>query len=134
LNIVIVIHLYFERLLNEILDKELENFSNLQKEGLFNSFYKKIIFLKSQCLINNDIAYDLIVFNKLRNKFAHKLNYELCEFDFFEFNCFKNYKDQLIVKRKADRNIFYRILIKYFFIWIEYQLHQQHSVLHFIDE
>lgn len=134
MNIVIVIHLYFERMLNEILDKELKDYSNLQKEGLFNSFYKKIIFLKTQCLINNDIANDLIVFNKLRNKFAHKLNYELCEFDFFEFTCFKSNKNQLIVKRKADRNIFNRILIKHFFIWIEYQMLQQHSILFLINE
>ncbi len=133
MNIVLVAHLFIERLLNEILDKKLIDFTLLHQNGFFNTFYKKILFLKTQGLIN-EIADDILLFNNLRNKFAHKLNYDIYDFDFNSFIIIKKTRSERIIKFKRYKNMYYRILVKLIFFSIELELYNQYDFLYLIDE
>ncbi len=71
-NIILILlgHLYIERLLNEIIIK-VDSLAQSRGNDKLNTFYKKIIFLKKEKIIEDNIADDIIIMNVLRNCFAH---------------------------------------------------------------
>ncbi len=134
LNIVLVGHLYLEKYLNDILGKNLKGFETLEKKGILNSFYKKVTYLQAEKITPSDLLDNIITYNKLRNKFAHKLNYDIIEFDIFEFGYLKRYQSEFKVKRKKEKRILYRIFIRLITYHIMVMLTRSHNYLFLLDE
>ncbi|MEY8847313.1 hypothetical protein AB9K26_00735 [Psychroserpens sp. XS_ASV72] len=134
LNIVLVGHLYLEKYLNEILDKNLKSFETLEKRGILNSFYKKVTYLKAEKITPNELLDNITVYNKMRNKFAHHLNYDISEFNVFEFSYLKKYESDFNVKRKKEKRILHRILVRLITYHIMVMLTRNHSYLHLLNE
>ncbi len=134
LNLVLVSHLYLERVLNEILHKNLNGFETLERKGILNSFYKKIVFLRSERITPDSILNDLLIFNQLRNRYAHELNYNLAEFDIFQFSFLKKHSKSFDIKRKSSKRTLNRILVRHSVFHLIVQLTSNHRYLHLIDE
>jgi uncharacterized protein YutE (UPF0331/DUF86 family) len=102
-NLVILSHLYFENIIDGLIEK---NFKNPQAFDNFN-FYNKIKVLESQKVLDDDIMKYLLFVNNIRNKFAHNLDYDipdsqLMDIQFFSLVCNRfNYK---IRKYRMKRN------------------------------
>jgi hypothetical protein len=75
--LVITIHLYFDYILQKMLDKESHNLSKRQQE----SFYAKLEFLKDIGRIDPKIYSCLFALNRLRNSFAHDIFYRITDWD-----------------------------------------------------
>ncbi len=102
-NLVIISHLYFENIIDGLIET---NFKNPQAFDNFN-FYNKIKVLESQKVLDDDIMNYLLLINNIRNKFAHNLDYDmpdsqLMDIPFFSLVCNRfNYK---IRKYRMKRN------------------------------
>jgi len=134
LNLILVGHLYLEKLLNGILTENLKGFEILDKRGVLNSFYKKIMFLKSEQITPNQILDDLLIFNQLRNMYAHELNYNIADFDIFKLSFLKKYASSFQIKRRSNKRILNRILVRHSIFHLLLKLTSTHSYLHLIDE
>ena len=130
--IILLGHLYIERLVNEILNKELINYSSINS-NILNTFYKKITYIKSQNILGDTLCEDLILLNKLRNKFAHNLNYDISSFDIYGFSITEENKVKEIRQGK-NKTVAFRVLIKLIIMSIEYELCKQKEYLFLINE
>jgi hypothetical protein len=68
-------HLYFDYILEKMLDRETNNLTPRQKE----SFYAKLEFLNDRGRFDSQTYQCLTAINKLRNSFAHDIFYDLAE-------------------------------------------------------
>jgi len=114
ITLILLGHLYIERLLNEILHKSCSIQANELKK--LNTFYKKVIFLNAESKLDNDFVKDILLINNLRNCLAHELNYKLSDFDVWEFSALKSYKrDNFEPKNNAAKEVFIRLILKIYF-------------------
>ncbi len=132
LDLILVGHLYIERLLNDLLDHVLKGFKSLEKT-IFSSFYKKAIYVKYEKLVSVKSVDDILVFNQLRNKFAHNLNYDLADFDVFKFSYAKPYADKIKPKRKNDKRVCNRLIIRASLLYFLFNLTKENEVLFLSD-
>lgn len=134
LSLILIGHLYIERFLDEILNNKLENYIILEKAGVLNSFYKKVMFLKSERFISDVIADDILIVNQIRNKYAHQLNYNLNEFDFYKFSFMKKYKGKFKVKSKRNIRILYRVILRLLFFSLIDSLSNRYKFLFLLND
>jgi len=132
LQIVLTGHLYIERLINEILSKELNGFNQLG--NLFNTFYKKVSFIRSESILNESLCDDILLLNNLRNKYAHRLNYDICIFNIFDFSYLQEYRNNVDIRYKKNKKIAYRVFVKLIVVSLESDLCNQKKYLSLIDE
>ncbi len=135
-NIILILlgHLYIERLLNEIIIK-VDSLAQSRGNDKLNTFYKKIIFLKKEKIIEDNIADDIIIMNVLRNCFAHELNYQLLNFDPWILSKLKKYqREDVEPKNKKNKEVFIRIILKMYFFNILKHLSSEFRFLHLIKE
>jgi hypothetical protein len=95
--VVLRAHLYIEQEINQLLSKIFENMPEM-------TFSQKIDLCKSLAIIDNDIYNPLKKFNKLRNLFAHNLNFKLEE---------KHYEDLVSTLSKSSKDQFKEDLSRY---------------------
>lgn len=133
LDLILTGHLYLERLINDILDDILNDFKSLEKSGILNSFHKKACYLKLEKIVSSDLIDDIIIFNKLRNKFAHNLNYDLVDFDVFQFSFSKDFSDKITPKRKDYKRAATRIIIRSSLLYFLFNLTKEHNILFLSD-
>lgn len=134
LNIVLVGHLYLERYLNEILNVNIANFEELVKKGKYNSFHKKATYIITKNISEKQLINDILIFNRLRNKFAHKLNYNIIDFDIFQFSFLNKYSTEFAIKNKNTKRELNRILLRHSIYHLFRSLTKAHRFLHLIDE
>lgn len=127
---VIISHLYIERLLNEILIKEVPH--DIDKGS--NSFYKKISIIQKLRHLDYDLCEDIILINNIRNKYAHELNYDIRNFDIYKFIIINIEKIQTKVHHPKNRRILNELLFKLAIIEIQYQMCKNKDYLFLIDE
>jgi hypothetical protein len=70
-------HLYFDYVLEKMLDQEPHNLNKQQRE----SFHAKLEFLNARSTFNHQTYAGLKAINKLRNSFAHNIFYDLTKWD-----------------------------------------------------
>lgn len=87
-QLVLTTHLYFELLINAILEKKLAEPSLVVSSGRF-SYSHKIAIARSIGQIDLPIYNDLRMLGTLRNRYAHDLDYSMSEFDFTKFTLFE---------------------------------------------
>lgn len=104
-NLVIVSHLYFENIIDELIRI---NFKNPKAIDNFN-FYQKMKVIESIEILDSETIKFLILINKIRNKFAHNLEYDMPDSDTQEIRFFAvvtkrfNYK---VKKFRMKRNYY----------------------------
>ena len=104
-NLVIISHLYFENIIDELLR---DNFVNPEAFNNF-TFYSKMKVIESQDILNTDTLKFLLFVNKIRNKFAHNLDYDLPDSDFQAIPFFvivSNRFDYKVKKYRVKRNYY----------------------------
>jgi hypothetical protein len=134
LQFIIICHLYFERYINQILYIELKNSEVKTIKDLNDSFYKKVMLLNSQNIIEDKFKKDLLFINYIRNKFAHKLNFKLIEVDIWELTQLNSFKNYFSVANKKHKSTLYRILLKLYFFELMIELNRTFEYLNLLDE
>ncbi len=135
ITLILLGHLYIERLLNEIITIKYSILNTDDKNIKFNSFYKKIAFLKKEGVLEVNVADDIITINELRNCFAHELNYQLSSFDLWKLSELKKYRREVFEpKNRKLKEIFTRLILKIYFFNLMRNLSSEFRFLHLINE
>ncbi|MCK4928970.1 MAG: hypothetical protein KAR76_04455, partial [Methanosarcinales archaeon] len=71
-TLILIIHLYLEHIISAIIKEKFVNYEEILKFGLF----QKVKILRAADIITENISNDILYINSIRNKFAHKLNYD----------------------------------------------------------
>jgi len=84
LTLVLKAHLFVERFLEEILRRKFPGSEVLFEEPSL-SFRDKARVLRAKNYLDEHLFKDVILLNRLRNSYAHRLNYDIGEFDVSRF-------------------------------------------------
>lgn len=77
-------HLFVERFLEEIVRRKFPHYKMLLEESPL-SFRDKARVLRAKNYIDEKLYRDIILLNQLRNSYAHRLTYDIAEFDVSQF-------------------------------------------------
>ena len=109
-NLVILSQLYLEYICDKIIKKRFR-----YPEKIFNSnlsFYQKLNVLRAEGYLSEDVYNDLDLINRLRNKYAHELFYDITNFDFSKFSFFEDLYGMVNPKEKDIKIMMYRYVLK----------------------
>lgn len=129
LHLVIRSHLYTEVMLNSIIKN---NFTNSEKIVEY-SYFQKIQLLVALGKLDNRLSADLIHLNKLRNKFAHNLHYNIADFDFSHFSDLNGVYKKKDYKRKSAKQSLNLFLFKFEILFILGNMTDQFREILLID-
>lgn len=105
LSLVVKAHLFIENFLDEIIRKKFRNSQVILNKQDF-TFSLKLDVLKSKNYLDEKLYSDILLLNRLRNKFAHNLFYDLADFDISKFY----YCDELYGRVKTNTREAKRVL------------------------
>ena len=125
----IVIHLYIENFIEEIIKKKIKRSSKILKY----SFKQKLEILYSMDIIPENFYEDINFINNTRNNYAHKLNFTINNFDFKKSNKLRNYYNLNPYKRKDLKSKFYLFIYKLFLIEIGVCFSKKYPEITLID-
>ncbi len=135
ITLILLGHLYIERLLNEIITINFNYSTTNNKNSKINTFYKKIAYLKNKGVIAKNVADDIIIINELRNCFAHKLNYQLSNFDLWRLSELKKYSRECHVpKNKKLKEVYNRVILKIYFFNLIINLPKEFRYLYLLND
>ncbi len=106
-ELIIESHLLIENILDELIKHNFKNSKNLIEFG----FIKKLEIAHSSELINTSDYSDIVLLNKLRNKFAHDFFFNYMDFSFNKFTSFRWISD-LDSSNKKLKQQFYLLTLK----------------------
>lgn len=98
IGLVLRVHLIFDSFLDIMLSKSKLNSKKLK-------FKQKLDLLKARRRIRSELHTNLIEFNKLRNKYAHNLYYDLADYDINNFTVCSNFYSHLSIKSNKTRAV-----------------------------
>ncbi len=116
-QLVLTTHLYFELLINAILEKKLAEPSLIVTSGRF-SYSHKITIARSIGQIDLPLYNDLRMLGMLRNRYAHDLDYSMSEFDFTKFTLF----EKVYQYSRWDNLEGYQLINPFLFRYMAYHL------------
>jgi hypothetical protein len=126
--LVITGHLYFDYILEKMLDKEPHSLNKQQRE----SFHAKLEFLNTRSKFDHQTYNGLKAINKLRNSFAHNIFYDLTKWEPTTIPFVQIYNLR-IPKRKDLLRTFNIVLLRLSFLAIFDALIQSNSWLYLED-
>lgn len=98
-NLVIIANLYFENIIDELIK---DNFSKPDALDNFD-YYQKLKVIEAFGILNNSTMEFLIFINKMRNKFAHNLDYDMPDSDIQQIPLFVVVSNRFKYKIKKYR-------------------------------
>lgn len=103
LSLTLKAHLYIENFLEEILKRKFKSSALLLKNRDF-TFSLKLDTLRAKNYLDEKLYKDVRLLNKLRNKFAHDLFFDISTFDMSQFYyCEDLYRRVIVKSREAKR-------------------------------
>jgi len=103
LNLTLKAHLYIENFLEEILKRKFKNSSLLLNNRDF-TFALKLDILRAKNYLDEKSYRDIRLLNRLRNKFAHDLSFDISTFDMSQFcYCEDLYRRVKVKSQEAKR-------------------------------
>ena len=126
--LVLIGHLYFDYILEKMLDKEPHSLNKHQRE----SFHAKLEFLNARSKFDHHIYIGLKEINKLRNSFAHNIFYDLTKWEPTTIPFVQLYNLQ-VPKRKDLLRTFNIVLLRLSFLALFDALIQSNRWLYLED-
>ncbi|MCX9026333.1 MAG: hypothetical protein OIN85_09600 [Candidatus Methanoperedens sp.] len=104
LSLIVKAHLFVENFLDEIIRIKFRN-SQLILDRRDFTFSLKLDILRSKNYLDEKLYSDIMLLNKLRNKFAHDLFYDISDFDMSKFYYCDGFYDKVKTNSKEAKRV-----------------------------
>lgn len=128
--LILLAHLYFENYIDEILKKRLGHSSKM----LDFRFIVKLEILYASEIISDDNFYaELKFINKLRNKYAHNLYFDIVDYNFDKSPAIRSLKVLNKYRSKRSKRKLYDFILRIYLIYLVFIFSENFKETNFLD-
>jgi hypothetical protein len=128
LSLTLKAHLYVENFLEEVLKKKFRNSSILLNNRDF-TFALKVDVLRAKNYLDEKLYRDIRLLNRLRNKFAHDLSFDIATFDMSQFCYCEDLYQRVKTKSQEAKRLVNVSIFRHILIELLFRLTQRHEFI-----
>jgi hypothetical protein len=128
LNLTLKAHLYIENFLEEILKRKFMHGAILLNNRDV-TFSLKLDILRAKNYLDEKLYHDIRLINRLRNKFAHELTFDIGSFDMSQFSYCEGLYQDVRTKKAETRRLVNIHIFKHVLLYLLLRLTEEHEFI-----